>query len=73
MANNYSRSKCPKCDSTAFEAVEDAPLNSQYKYTFIRCVTCKTLISVMDFISLGDAVVKMKDDLNKLKRHLNIQ
>lgn len=53
MATNYSGSKCPKCEKTSFEMVDDAPAKSKYKFMYIRCSNCKTIIGVTEFFNSG--------------------
>ncbi len=59
MSTNYSNSKCPKCESTNFEVVEDTPENSNWKMFFLRCSSCKTLISTHEYMNIGYMVNKM--------------
>lgn len=61
---NYSSSKCPKCENTNFEIVEDVPLNSNFKFWYLRCMTCKTLIQAIPFIDLNSRITKLAKALN---------
>jgi len=63
MTNNYSFSKCPKCESTRFEIVEDTPTNSNWKYFYVRCSSCKSVISVKEYFNIGSLLHKI---MNKL-------
>jgi hypothetical protein len=59
---NYSQTKCPKCEQTRFELVEDTPdaaISSNYKYYYLRCSSCKTFLSAFDFAAIGALVTKM--------------
>lgn len=53
---NYSGTKCPKCEKTSFEMVEGAPTNSTYKYFYIRCSSCKTFLSVVEYLPFAERV-----------------
>lgn len=64
MPYNYSGSKCPKCNSTSFEMVEDTPMGSKFKLMFIRCSHCKTLISASEFFNAGELLTRICDKLN---------
>jgi hypothetical protein len=61
--NNYSNSKCPKCEKTFFEVVEDTPLNSNWKMFYVRCNSCKTVIGITEYFNLGSLIKKI---MNKL-------
>lgn len=62
--NNYSGSKCPECKKTFFELVEDAPTNSNYKYQYLRCSSCKTLITVLPFHNTNVLLETLAKKLN---------
>ena len=53
VRTNYSYSKCPKCENTSFEVVEDTPNRSNWKMNYIRCSSCKTVIGVTEYFNLG--------------------
>lgn len=57
--------KCPKCEKTGFETTSENVQGSKLVLTFIRCIHCKTAISIMEpeFISL------MLRDLAKKQGH----
>ncbi|AQX86124.1 hypothetical protein ATB97_19325 [Elizabethkingia bruuniana] len=61
---NYSRSKCPKCENSRFEMVEDAPEGSNFKMMFIRCTSCKTVIGVGDYYNIGTLIHELARKLN---------
>ena len=46
-------SKCPKCDHTAFELVEESPKGSSYKMSFIRCAYCGCVVGVTEYFNAG--------------------
>lgn len=48
FTENYSGTKCPKCQNTSFEVVKDVPTHSTFELMFLRCFSCKTLISVLE-------------------------
>lgn len=45
---NYSGTKCPKCENTSFEVVNDTPTNSTFPMMYCRCNSCKTIISILE-------------------------
>ncbi len=47
--NNYSGSKCPKCELTNFEMVQETPTHSAFNIWFIRCTDCKIVVGATDF------------------------
>lgn len=69
---NYSNTKCPKCEKTIFELVEDAPNNSLYKYFYMRCSACKTFLSMVEYLPFAQRLELMNEDLKKIKSKLGI-
>ncbi|GAA6766484.1 hypothetical protein AAFH68_24260 [Flavobacterium sp. CGRL1] len=59
FTNNYSGSKCAKCNSSSFETVLETPSKSNFKLQFIRCSSCKTVIGVADYYNLGALIYKL--------------
>ena len=63
------KSICPSCSNTNFEAVNETPVNSNYELIFIRCVSCKTVVGVLDYYNVGTLIhklaAKLKVDLDK--------
>ena len=49
MPTNYSKTKCPYCESTNFEAVPDTPNNYAYRVFYLRCEKCKKFLNVLEF------------------------
>jgi predicted nucleic-acid-binding Zn-ribbon protein len=64
--NNHS--KCPKCEQTEFEVVNEIPVNSNYELIFVRCKHCLTVVGVLDYYNVGSLINKLA---NKLKIDLN--
>lgn len=62
-------SKCPNCEATEFEVVNQTPINSNYELIFVRCHQCKTVVGVIDFYNVGTLIKKLahklKVDLEK--------
>lgn len=57
-------SKCPKCENTEFEVVNETPVNSNYELIFVRCTNCLSVIGVIDFYNVGSLVKKLAQKLN---------
>ena len=51
-----SGSKCPKCEKTHFEIVQDTPEHSSALITFVRCKSCLTVVGVLDGGSAYNAI-----------------
>ena len=66
MSRNHSHSKCPKCENTRFEMVEDTPNNSNFKMYYIRCISCKTIVGTHDYDSTESIINQI---VNRLKGH----
>ena len=61
--NNYSHSKCPKCEHTSFELAEDAPLNATHKLYYIRCTSCKTIVGALPYLDTNALIQKLAKGL----------
>ena len=72
MTNNYSFTKCPKCDKTQFEFIEDTPTNSNWKYYYLRCSSCKTFLQVLPFHDTNSKIERLQEDINKIKTKIGI-
>ena len=64
LTNNYSFSKCPKCEKSFFELVEDVPTNSNFKLMYLRCSSCKTVITALEYHNSGTLIKKLAKGLN---------
>lgn len=71
---NTSGTKCPKCESTFFELVEDYPSNANYKMWYMRCssLTCKTLVHVFPYLDTNTKLEKLSEEVAKIKAKLQI-
>jgi hypothetical protein len=49
-------SKCPKCENSSFEMVEQTPRGSAFKLMFIQCEACKSVAGVMDYYNIGSVI-----------------
>lgn len=47
MFANASGTKCPNCQKSGFELVEDSPSGSAWKMSYIRCTSCKTFLQAL--------------------------
>lgn len=61
---NYSGSKCPSCQSTNFEMKEETPNGSGFKLMFIRCISCKTVVGVLEYFNSGFLIKELAKKLN---------
>lgn len=57
-----AQSRCPKCNNSTFEIVEQEPKNSSYKLMFVQCSSCGSVIGVLDYFNIGTLLKKLKDD-----------
>jgi hypothetical protein len=64
-------SKCPKCESTIFEMIENTPHHSNYKLQFIQCSSCKTVIGVMDFYNIGYKLEQLEKQIEEMDNKIN--
>lgn len=61
---NYSNSRCPNCQNTKFEMVEDSPSGSKFKFNYVRCSYCKTLVGVLDHYNIGNLIYELAKKIN---------
>ena len=64
FTENYSGTKCPKCQNTSFEEVTDSPLKSLIMINFIRCASCKTAIGIRESESSASLIKELAKRLN---------
>ena len=64
ITENYSGTKCPKCENTSFEEVTDSPLKSLIMINFIRCTSCKTAIGIREPESSARLIKELAKRLN---------
>lgn len=62
--HNKSFTKCPKCERTLFELVEDAPTHSNYKFFYLRCSSCHTFLGVLPYLDISTQIEKLAKALN---------
>jgi predicted nucleic-acid-binding Zn-ribbon protein len=62
-------SKCPSCENTEFEVVNELPVNSNYELIFVRCAKCHVVVGTIDYYNVGALIkklaLKLKIDLDK--------
>ncbi len=59
-----STSKCPHCQKSGFEAVEEEPRGANFKTIFIRCQWCKTVVGVTEYYNCGTLIHNLAKELN---------
>ena len=54
-------SKCPshECGGTTFELKENTPRTSRFKYMFVQCSSCGTVVGVLDYFNIGNVLEKI--------------
>lgn len=59
-----AQSTCPKCGGHSFEIVENTPKNSLYKYLFIQCASCGSVVGVQDYYNIGTLLHRLAEKLH---------
>jgi hypothetical protein len=73
MSNpNHSGTKCPKCEKSNFELVDDFPTKSAFKMYYIRCSSCKIFLQALPFHDTNRNIEIMQGDINTIKTKLGI-
>ena len=62
--SNSSGTKCPKCEMSDFEIVEDFPANATYKFYYIRCRSCQTFLQAIPFNDINNKIDVLEDIIN---------
>jgi phage FluMu protein Com len=57
-------SKCPNCQKSGFEISTESPSNSNFKVTFVRCTSCKTVVGTLEPESTTSLLHKIAKGLN---------
>lgn len=65
-------STCIKCGRSSFEMVENSPHGSNFKYMFVQCTSCGSVIGFTDYHNTGsqleDLTKKLEDLTKKVDR-----
>lgn len=64
-------SKCPSCGSHSFEMVEKEPHHSNYKYMFIQCSSCGSVLGTTEFFNLGKLLKDQDKEIEDIKNKIN--
>ena len=70
--SNSSGTKCPKCDKTNFELVEDVPTGTQWIHLYLRCSSCKTFLQMVPHDNTNVLIDNLQKDITKIKKFLKI-
>lgn len=52
-------STCAKCNNHQFEMVENSPRNSRFKYMFIQCSSCGSVVGITEYNNIGIMLEKI--------------
>ncbi len=69
---NFSGTKCPKCEHTAFEIVCDQPTASAREMYYLRCTSCKTFLFVLPLFDINTQIKNLHDEVIKIKQKFRI-
>lgn len=58
-----AKSRCPKCEASKFEIIENVPTGSAYKFMFIQCSSCGTVVGVTEYFNAGALLHKIMKKL----------
>jgi hypothetical protein len=65
-------SKC-KCGSSNFEVQEFAPVNSKFKWCFVQCAKCGTILGVTDDQCVADMLEKQNAAIRAIAAKVGVQ
>lgn len=69
---NSSGTRCPKCENSRFELVEDFPTKSAYKMYYIRCIGCRTFLHAIPYFDTNNKIDLLQADIDKIKSKIGI-
>ena len=69
---NSSQTKCPKCEHTSFELVEDTPTGTEWTHLYLRCSKCKTFLQMVPYSNTNVLIDNLQKDITKIKKFLKI-
>ena len=64
-------SKCPSCDHRMFEMVENEPYKSNFKYMFIQCSKCGSVVGLTEYFNVGKLVKDQQNSIDSLKKQVS--
>jgi hypothetical protein len=70
---NMAQSTCAKCGGRTFELIESEPIGTNFKWQFVQCVSCGVPIGVVDYFATGQILLQVQEDINKIKKKLEIR
>jgi hypothetical protein len=59
-----SSSKCPKCENSTFELAIETPKKANYKFYFIRCSSCGTVVGTHEYYHIGALIHQLAEKLH---------
>lgn len=59
-------SKCPSCEKTRFELKENSPTGSKFKFNFIQCSACGTVVGVADYFHIPTLIHGLQETVEKI-------
>ncbi len=65
------KTKCSKCDSADFEIVNAQIKGSEFPFSFIRCTTCKSAISVIESLYVPEKINTLQSEIKELKNQIS--
>ena len=69
---NHSGTKCPKCEKSGFEIVDDFPTKAAFQMYYIRCSSCHTFLQALPFYDTNNLINTLQEDVKKLKTKLGV-
>lgn len=64
-------SKCPKCGNSFFKVEENSPQDSNYKFIFVQCSSCNSVVGVMEYFNVGEKISNLEKKINKIDNSLD--
>lgn len=65
-----TQASCPKCGNHYFELVENEPMDSNFKYFFIQCSECGTVVGVTEFFNAGYLLKEQEKSIKNISEKL---
>ena len=68
-----AQSTCSKCGHHVFELRETEPMGSKYKFYFVQCALCGTVVGVVEYYHVGTRLKRIENLLTPIMQRLGIR
>ncbi len=63
-------SRCPKCNSHEFETVVNTPRGAKFKFLFVQCADCGSVLGVLDALNIADTLITLNNAMEGIQAEI---